>query len=72
MSDVTVKLVDMPCAVRGFTKKHPDGCTIFLNARLSHEQNVKTYLHEIDHIKKNHLDAELNTDRIECLMHGIT
>lgn len=69
MSDINVKLVDLPCSIRGFTKKTADGHTIFLNARLTREQNCKTYLHELEHIKRNHLGRELNIDMVECVMH---
>jgi|LFRM01.1.fsa_nt_gb hypothetical protein len=52
-----VHYMDMPCRVRGLTHKNSDGTyTIILNSRLSYEQNLKTYMHELKHIKNNDFD----------------
>lgn len=57
------RLVDLPPTVRGFVSKDVDGePIIFLNARLSREQNRITYNHEVEHIKKGDLD---NSNYIE-------
>lgn len=40
-------LYDLPHDVRGFVREDIDGEAIFiLNARLTRESNIKTYLHE--------------------------
>lgn len=41
-----VLYLDLPCTVRGFTIKTDGLYTIVINARLSHEQALKTALHE--------------------------
>lgn len=69
--NVNVIIVDMPCSIRGFTRKNAENCTIFLNSRLNREQNLKTYKHELDHILKNHLDMEINVQEIELIAHGL-
>ena len=52
MNDRPALLVDLPTSVRGFCYHDDDGePMIILNARLSREQNRKTYDHECDHIK---------------------
>lgn len=68
---VNVVLIDLPCAIRGFTRQDPDGCTIFLNARLSREQNLKTYLHELSHIEGRHLDRGIDVQEAELAAHGL-
>lgn len=52
---VFVRLVDFPtCACGGMVLLNDDGThTILLNSRLSHEQNLKSYLHEKNHIEHN-------------------
>ena len=71
MIDVFIVFADLPCSIRGFTKKCIDGYTVVLNARMSREQNIKTYDHEIDHIKNGHLDKELNIQEIEYIAHTL-
>jgi len=44
-------LVDLPTSIRGFVYHDDDGePVIVLNARLTHEQNRRTYEHEKEHI----------------------
>ena len=51
MDDRPAKLMDLPTTVRGFCYYDNDGETyVILNARLSREQNRKTWKHEQDHI----------------------
>lgn len=51
MDELEARLVDLPTSVRGFCYHDEDGeVYIVLNARLTHEQNRKTYLHEQAHI----------------------
>lgn len=69
---IDVVLLDLPCSVRGFTKKCPDGnYVIVLNSRMSREQNQKTYQHELTHIKEGHLEKELNIQETEYTTHGL-
>lgn len=54
---VSVRFLQMPYRVKGFVKKNADDSyTIILNSRLSYEQNVKTYKHEIAHITNGDFD----------------
>lgn len=51
MEEEKALLVDLPTSVRGFCYHDNDGeAFIVLNARLTHEQNMKTYVHEQNHI----------------------
>lgn len=51
MEEEKALLVDLPTSVRGFCYHDNDGeAFIVLNARLTHEQNMKTFVHEQNHI----------------------
>lgn len=51
---VNVRLLQLPVSIRGFVRENEDGTyTIVLNSRLSYEQNLKTYEHELSHITNN-------------------
>ena len=52
-----IRLADLPTSVRGFVYHDDDGeIYIVLNSRLSHEQNLSTYFHELKHISRGDLD----------------
>jgi len=54
--DERVILMDLPTSVRGFVFLDENGePVIVLNARLSFEQNRKTFRHEKKHIQNNEL-----------------
>ena len=65
--DVFVRLVDFPtCACGGFVTPNDDGTySVYLNARLSNEQNKESYLHELKHIKRNDLHSSEAVQAIE-------
>ena len=53
MDDNTVILQDLPTSVRGFCYHDDEGEEyVVVNARLTREQNRKTYDHERDHIAR--------------------
>lgn len=56
MDEMEARLVDLPTSVRGFCYHDEDGeAYIVLNARLTREQNQKTYLHEKEHVTNGHM-----------------
>ena len=63
---------ELPYKIRGFVREtcEPDGdyYTIILNSRLSFEQQQKTYLHEMEHIKNDDFRKE-SVDEIEKIRH---
>lgn len=72
MDKVLVRLVDMPCSVRGCVVRHFDDdvyYTVMLNSRLSADMQEKAYLHEIEHIEANDFSCDLPADRIETIRH---
>lgn len=65
-ADVFIYYVDMPCSVASNIVENPDGSyTIYLNSRMTHERNIKGYLHEIKHLSSNDLNECSNVQEIE-------
>lgn len=63
-------LADLPADVGGFVCENEDGeYTIVLNASHSRERNMKTMLHELEHIKKGDF-GEAAVGEIENIRHG--
>jgi hypothetical protein len=58
MSNIFVRLIDLPCTVRGYTALDDEGnYNIYLNARLNNEQQKNAYKHEMSHIMRNDWDS---------------
>lgn len=56
MDEGMVILANLPTTVRGFVYNGEDGEPVIVaNARLTREQNLKTYDHEKKHIKRGDL-----------------
>lgn len=63
-------LKDLPSGVHGFTLLDTEGdYTVFLNARQTWEMNMKTYKHEVQHIKGNDHQKTLSADILEQIRH---
>lgn len=69
--DVNCIMLDMPSQIKGYTISNPDNSfTVVLNSKLTHEQRLISYRHEINHIQ--HRDFEFsNADDIEIRSHNI-
>ena len=67
-----VYLYDLPVKCRGFILRDPytDEESIIINARLTREANVKTYIHEIRHKLCGDLDSDEDINIIEARAHG--
>ena len=62
---------EMPATVRSFVIVNSDSTyTIILNSKLSHEQNIISYWHEIDHIRNGDYEKKCSVDLIEITAHG--
>ena len=56
MEEGQVILINLPTTVRGFVYNGEDGEPVIVaNARLTREQNIRTYDHEKKHIKRGDL-----------------
>ena len=65
-----VRLIDLPPRVKGFVTMRGGEPVIILNARLTHEENVETYFHELKHLKRNDFDCiDVDVDLIETEAH---
>ena len=64
-----VRIVDLPPRVRGFVTRKDGEPVIVLNARLTREQNLKTYLHELRHIRDGDFE-KADVDQIERDAHN--
>ena len=54
MNEIFVRLIDMPTTIRGYTAVDAEGnYNIYINARLSYAQQIKTYYHERLHIARD-------------------
>ena len=64
--------LNLPCKIRGFAVHNAceDFYTIVLNSRLSYNQNLETYMHELEHITNDDFNSELNVNTLETLAHN--
>lgn len=71
MDDINTIYSDMPAAIRSYVIYNRDmSYTIVLNSRLSHEQNLRSYAHELAHIKNGDYDRKCSVDMIEITAHA--
>ena len=70
MSDINVLYADMPTAIRSYVVSNTDMTyTVVLNSRLSHEQNLISYTHELKHINDGDYDKKCSVNMIEINAH---
>lgn len=63
-------LIDLPYDCRGYVVENETGDScIVLNARMSHEMNVKSYEHELRHLKNKDFRCNDSVDEIEACCH---
>jgi len=64
--EVIVTLHDLPTSVNGALSIDDDGTPcIHLNARLSHEAQVKAFRHEMKHLMSNDMSSGIRIDIAE-------
>ena len=61
---------DMPTTVRSLVKEKDGYHTIIINARLAYEEQIKCYIHEVKHIKRQDFFAN-DLQLIEMEAHGL-
>ena len=60
----------MPTTIRGLTiYNNDDSFTIFINAKLNSEMQIKAYDHEMEHINNRDYDKMYSVDMLENLRH---
>ena len=66
MGDVIVRLLDMPVSVNGMTLMDPDtNYNIYINSRLSADEQRKALEHELEHIRRDDFYNSLPIQEIE-------
>ena len=62
---------NLPYKIKGFAvyNSNEDYYTIVLNSRLSYDQNLKTYIHELKHITNNDFYSGLSATILESIAH---
>lgn len=70
MKDINILYANMPTSIRSYVVSNADMTyTIVLNCRLSHEQNILSYSHELGHIRNGDYDKKCGIDIIEINAH---
>ena len=70
MDNIYVVYADMPVSVRSYVVVNADeSYTIVINSRLSYEQNLVSYNHELDHILNGDYEKGCSADLIEFVAH---
>ena len=68
---INVKLIDMPYSIHGAIRENEDGSfTVLLNSHDTREKNLKTYLHELNHILRDDLSKDDDIQLIEAQAHA--
>lgn len=71
MEEINVQLLNMDTKIpEQLIKNDDDSYTIFLNARLSQENRLKSYCHALQHIRENDFEKN-NASAVEISAHGI-
>lgn len=68
MEETIVRLKDLPCGMNGMTILDSDGnYNVYINARLSVDDQRKAYQHELRHIRQDDFYNELPIQDVEEL-----
>lgn len=66
-SDIVVRLIKLPGAVRGYTCPSFDGVyNVYINQNLPFEMRNQVFRHEIDHIRKNDFGSNRKVAELEA------
>ena len=73
LENIFVHYLNMPTSVKSNVTHNEDGSySIFINARLSQNQQTNAYMHELEHILKDDFNRRHETvDRLEYYAHRL-
>lgn len=72
MNQAFVHYIDMPTTIKAYTvMNNDDTYTIILNARLTDEQHLKSYYHEMKHIENGDYEKNNSVGLIEIIAHNL-
>lgn len=64
--EICIRLTDLPVTVPGFSATDADGfISIYINARLSKEEQLKALVHELKHITSNDFYNDSPIEEVE-------
>ncbi len=71
MDNYRILYQDLPYKIKGYVAYKPDEdfYTIILNSRMSYQQNIKTLIHELEHIYYDDFNSLLTATQIEAIRH---
>lgn len=70
MDEIYTRLFNLPTTIRGYTVRDKNGdYNICINARISHEDQLEAYEHELKHIKLGDFQRSASADLIEIYAH---
>lgn len=67
--DIYVYLVDFPRGIREAVAPCFGGYTIYIDAKLDHDSQIRAYEHAMSHIRRGDLYLDDNADSIEAAAH---
>lgn len=71
LKEVFTRYANMPSSIRAYTVLNSDDSyTIILNSRLSREQHLLSYYHEMRHIEDGDYEKHCSVDLIELMAHS--
>lgn len=66
--DYIVRYIDLPITVKGVTVMDIDGFyNIYINSRLSYEEQKRTIAHEIKHISRGDFFSDGSLEEVESM-----
>ena len=68
MDDIFVYIIDLPDQINEMVTPCCDGYTVYINAKLSHQERVRAYQHAVKHIEHGDFDRE-DVQEIEYQTH---
>lgn len=72
MEEINTIYMDMPTAIHSFVVSNADATyTIVLNARMSQEQHLLSYNHELQHIDNGDYEKLISIGTLETMAHAL-
>lgn len=71
MDNIFVYFADFPPHIHEIVLPCLDGYTVYINASLSHSEQVTAYLHALSHIVNRDFEKESGVQEIEYLRHNL-
>lgn len=71
MEEIIKRNINLPTTIRGYTiRDHNGDYNIYINARMTTERQMETYMHELRHIREGDFSRSGSVDLIEIHAHS--